>query len=434
MNHVIIIGGGLSGLTCAYYLSQKKYKVTLIEASPKFGGRTYSLINDEFNDIYDNGQHVMMGCYYETLKLIADLGNRDKVEIQKSLEIPFVHEDGKTIYLKSPKLFYPLNLAAAMMNFKLFSFKERLKIIDFLTDILFSADKDICDLSVIEWLMEKNQDEESIRKFWEILIVGTMNTTAEKASAQVFKKVLSEVFFSSSKSSSMVIPQIGLSELFIEPILNSLKNSGNCFSNTERLISLIVDQNRVVKITTNKNEYHNFDDIILSIPPHALEKIDIKNIKGELLITDFQMAMREIKYSPILNAHFWLKKNPFTEKFYSLIDSEIHWLFNHGSYISLTTSAAEYSIEKERKEIFIEFCSELEKYFPIFNSEMVIDYKIIKEKRATIIPDCTSVKLRNNIFSPFENMKFAGDWTITDLPGTIESAILSGRKASDSFA
>lgn len=434
MNRIIIVGGGLAGLTTAYYLSKKKYNVTLIEASPKFGGRTYSLTNEKFNDVYDNGQHIMMGCYNETLKLISDLGNRDKIEIQNSLEIPFVEEGGKTIYLRAPRFFYPVNLAAAMMNFKLFAFKKRLRVLDFLTDLLFSVDKDLCDLSVIKWLLEKNQDDEVIEKFWEILIVGTMNTTAEKASAQVFKKILAEIFFAGGRSSSMIIPKAGLTELFALPILSSLTREGNTFINAEKLISMVVDQNQIVKIITNKNEYNNFDSIVLAIPPHAIEKLNIKNYGGKTLIPDFQVAMKEIKYSPILNVHFWLDSNPFPQKFYSLVESEIHWLFNHGSYISLTTSAAEYSIEKERKEIFIEFCSELEKYFPIFNSKMVTDYKIIKEKRATIIPDCASVKLRKNIFSPFENMRFAGDWTVTDLPATIESAILSGKAASDSFA
>ena len=53
---VLIIGGGLSGLSSAVFLSNAGYQVELIEASPKLGGRTYSFNYKESN--VDNGQHI----------------------------------------------------------------------------------------------------------------------------------------------------------------------------------------------------------------------------------------------------------------------------------------------------------------------------------------------------------------------------------------
>jgi hydroxysqualene dehydroxylase len=430
MKRTLVIGGGLAGLTASFYLSKKSH-VTLLEASPKFGGRTYSLLNEELNDIYDNGQHIMMGCYDTTLNLIKNIGSDANIDIQKSLEISFVEENGKITKLKAPKYFYPVNQAIAMLSFKLLSFRDRMRVMDFLLDLICSKDEDLHDLTVIEWLMEKNQNDETVKKLWEVLVVGTLNATPEKASAQLFDEVLRKVFLSGSKASRMIIPKVGLSELFVTPILKYLKDSGNDFINNERLVKIIIDDNRTQRIVTNKTEYTSFDQVIMAIPPHALEKISFENLEGEVVVPDFQIAMREFNYSSILNVHLWLETNPFKEKFYALVDSDIHWLFNHDQHISLTTSAADYLIEKNNDEIIIEFYSELEKYFPIFNSKMVIAHKIIKEKRATFLPDCASYKLRKNIFSSFENMFFAGDWTDTNLPATIEGAILSGKLAAD---
>lgn len=433
MGKTIVVGGGLAGLTTAFYLSKKKQKVTLLEASPKFGGRAYSLFNPEFDDIYDNGQHVMMGCYKNTLSLINDINTNNKIEVQKALEISFVERTGKVFKLKSPKYFYPANLAIALINFKLLSFRDRLKVLGFLLDNLCCNEKDLENITVIEWLIEKKQSSESIKKLWEILIVGTLNITPEKASAQIFSEVLNEVFFSGSMASKMIIPKTGLSELFVNPIIELLQLTGNNVSHHEILREVILSKDRAKKLITSKNEYSTFDNVVLAIPPHSYEKIKFRNENEieNIIIPDFQLMMKEFNYSTILNVHLWLSENPFKEKFYAMIDSDIHWLFNHGKHISLTTSAANSFAEISNDEIISRIYSELEKYFPIFKSKLVIAHKILKEKRATFIPDCASTRLRKKIFPGIKNICFAGDWTDTNLPATIESAVLSGRLAAE---
>ena len=430
MKHVVVIGGGLAGLSSAVYLSEKNIKVTLLEASPKLGGRTYSLLNEKQNDVYDNGQHLMMGCYDETLSFLKSIGSIDLVEIQKQMEILFVEEGGKQTKLRAPKLFYPLNLLVAILNFKVLSWKDRLRIVDFILDLGCCADEDLKNLTVIEWLLQKDQNDETIKKLWEILIVGTMNTTPEKASAQVFDEVLREVFVGGSRASRIILPKVGLSELFSVPSQKYLEQRDCSIQTSERVESVIVDKNRVVKIKTNKFVYEDFDAVVFAIPPYALDKISFLDLDERITSHRFQLSLDEFKYSSILNVHIWLKENPFKEKFYGLIESEIHWLFNHGKHISLTVSSADALCEVENDELIEDFYSELEIFFPIFLKENVVEWKIIKEKRATFVPDCASNELRKSILSPFPNMFFAGDWTDTELPATIEGAVLSGKIAA----
>ena len=80
---VIVIGGGFAGLTAAAYLSNNNIKVTLLEASPKLGGRAYSFFEKETNTIIDNGQHIMMGCYQETLKFLSLIEATNNFYFQK---------------------------------------------------------------------------------------------------------------------------------------------------------------------------------------------------------------------------------------------------------------------------------------------------------------------------------------------------------------
>ena len=422
MKKVIVVGAGLAGLSASVYLSDNDFQVTLIEASPKAGGRAYSLSHNSNGYFFDNGQHILMGCYEETIAFFKKINSLEKLDFQKSLRIPFVLPNGTIHKFESPKNLYPLNLLMGIMKYKALTLKERLKIIDFFLDLICCASCDLKDKSVSQWLRCKNQSENSVKAFWEILVVGALNTTIDKASAEIFSEILKIIFLTGNKSASILVPRVGLTELYVDDALNFiLKKNGRIFL-SERVTGLEMTGETVSTLVTNKNSYADFDAVVFAIPAYSLGRI--------LNRTSQPIAVPEFQYSPIVNAHFWLKNNPFEEKFYSLIDSEIHWLFNHGSHITLTTSAADDIILLDESEIKRLFSSELEKYFPIFNREIIVDSKVIKEKRATFVPDITSNEARKGIYCSIKNVIIAGDWTDTGLPSTIESAVLSGRLAA----
>ncbi len=426
MKNCLIIGGGFAGLSAAVNLSSQGFKITLIEASPKLGGRAYSLFNQQQNDYFDNGQHIMMGCYDATLNFLKKINALDKVDFPNSLRINFVEKGGKIYKLNSSAFFYPFNLIYAFMKFSAIDLKSRLQIIKLLADVLLLNKNSSDNFTVEEWLISKNQSKESIKTFWEVLTVGALNSRIEQASAKIFKEVLKRIF-RNTKSSLILVPITDLTNLYVKDSEKFIKErEGNIFT-SERVLKFVVEEKIIKKIATDKNIYENYDFIISAVPPYSLRKIKIENSKS---YKDFSF-IPQFDYSPILNVHLWLRDNPFSEKFYGLIDSNIHWVFNHKKHITLTISAAENIINLKNEELLEILYSDLERYFPIFKREIVIDFRIIKEKRATFIPDVKSLNLRNRILIPFENLVIAGDWTIPNLPSTIESAVMSGYIASE---
>ncbi len=422
MKRVIVFGGGFAGLSAAVYLSENNFEVTLLEASPKLGGRAYSLSNGSQNDIYDNGQHILMGCYEETIAFLKKINSIDKLDIRESLSIPFVKRGGSIYKLDSRKYFYPLNLLSGFMNYKALSVKERLKVIDFFLDMLFCYSCDLKDKTVSEWLKCKKQSDNSIKAFWEILVVGALNTTVDNASAEIFEEVLERIFLTGNKSASILLPKVGLTQLYVEDAVQFITGRNAKINLSEKVIQIVMKENAVTEVITDRNSYNDYDYVVTAIPALAFKKIKI--------ISDQKFEFPNLQYSPIVNVHLWLKENPFQEEFYGLLDSQIHWVFNHGKHISLTTSSADILTKVSNEKIVDEFSSELEKYFPIFRKEIIIDSKVVKEKRATFVPDVASNQLRKNFIFASENMFFAGDWINTGLPSTIESAVLSGKLAA----
>src|SRR3989339_1581453 len=129
MKKCLVIGGGFAGLSASAHLSNAGYNVELIEASPKLGGRAFSFIHKPSSTLINNGQHIMMGCYNETLKFFSLINALDKIEIQENLLDNFLRPWFELYQLKSSSLYYPFNLLSAILRYTAISFQERLSIL-----------------------------------------------------------------------------------------------------------------------------------------------------------------------------------------------------------------------------------------------------------------------------------------------------------------
>ncbi len=421
MKRCLIIGGGLAGLTAASRLSSKNFSVTLIESSPKLGGRTYSFKDTETDTEIDNGQHIMMGCYKETLSFLKLIGAENNFDYQKNLFLKFIDRNKNQFQLNAAAAFYPFNLLLAIVNYDVLNFSDKISFIIFLLKLPLLSKNSLRKITVKEWLENENQNPNIIKSFWEILCVGVLNTNLEKASALVFYDVLIQIFFKGNFASTIILPKYGLSESIINPASAFVKKNGGTIIPSESVKEIIVKNEKVVSIKSDKNIFNNFDYVISAIPLYALDKIiSKKNLDIEL----------ELEYSTILNIHIWLKENKLQEKFYGLLDSHLHWIFVKGKHINIVISDANYLIDKTKEEIIKLVIDELVQYTTI-KDEDIQQYKIIKEKRATFVPSISTLDKRPNSKTTIKNLFLAGDWTNTGLPSTIESAVKSGRKSAE---
>jgi len=421
MKKCLVLGGGFAGLTSAVYLSKAGYKIELIEASPKLGGRAYSFKDTETNTIIDNGQHILMGCYKETLNFLKLINAAANLEFQKHLKVNFVKEDFRLYPLEAKGIFYPLNLALGILSYNALCVSERLRLILLFLKLPLIPSKDLKNLTVYEWLEGEKQAENIRKAFWEILCVGALNTSIKKASAVTFADILKKIFLRGSRSATIVLPAKGLSETYCINAQKFIEQNNGIISFSEKVDSLLFDSDKLVKIKTSKRIIEEFDFVISALPLSAFEKV-VNNIR---VFTDLNLT-----YSSILTLHIWLKENRLNRNFYGLINSRIHWVFNHISHITLVISDANDLIELSKEELIEIAGNELSKFMNIPQDE-IISYKIIKEKRATFIPLNNILGQRPPSVTKFSNFYLAGDWIETGLPSTIESAVKSGRIAAD---
>ena len=226
MKRCLIIGGGIAGLNAASILTSKKIPVTLIESSPKLGGRTYSFLDKDTDTVIDNGQHIMMGCYNDTLSFVKLIGAENNFEYQQNLALNFLHKSKKQYQLIADTFFYPINILSAILKYNILTAKEKFSFIGFILKLPFLSEKSLRNLNVKEWLEEENQSFNAIKYFWEILCIGALNTSLEKASALIFYKILIQIFLNGNFASTIILPKHGLSESIIDPAISFIEKNG----------------------------------------------------------------------------------------------------------------------------------------------------------------------------------------------------------------
>ena len=130
---VIILGGGLAGVSAAVRLLKHGIKPTLVERRPFLGGRAFSFLDRASGEEIDNGQHVILGNCYEFLQLLSDLGTRNEIRLGSVLDVP-VSFGGKVAKLRANRLF---GNAMALIRYSHISVSDRISIARLLIKIKF---------------------------------------------------------------------------------------------------------------------------------------------------------------------------------------------------------------------------------------------------------------------------------------------------------
>lgn len=429
---VTIIGGGIAGISAAVFLAEKDFKVTIYESSPKPGGRAYSFFDREKNQFFDNGQHILAGWYKNAFDYLKIIGSYDKLNFQKRLEINFISTERKLYRLKFPDLKPPVNVLAGLLKFGALNLRDKisvLKIRKLLNENELTGNFD----NASNLLLNIGQTDNLIKYFWEPFIYAVFNTVPERVSAEIFLNVIKKGF-SANQNSVLVIPEVNLNELLINDAVSYLGKKGAriMLNSGVKQILFSKDLKTAEYLLMEDGSKVCSDYIISAVPFFSFRKLfDVKTYEVKGFTAD------RMKTSCIVSVHMFFHKkinesmladNSFGMT--GLIGTNVQWIFKRSDlHLSLVISNAdELGISDMSSDEIYKLClKDLSSALNGFEETMISDHKVIKEKRATFIPDKESCKYRPGQITESANFFTAGDWTDTKLPSTIEGAVLSAR-------
>jgi squalene-associated FAD-dependent desaturase len=221
---VAVIGGGWAGLAAAIGAIQAGHQVTVFEAARHWGGRARALpcrLPDGTEAILDNGQHILIGAYSDTLALMRTVGVNPNATLLR-LPLTMLFPDGEGICL--PDWPMPLDVLAGVLGARGWSFSDKWSLLLTTTRWQLSGFQCAPELSVAD--LCKGLSPTVLQTLIEPLCVSALNTPAERASGLVFLRVLKDSLLGAKGSSNLLLPSKDLSSLFPDAAAQWLAGHG----------------------------------------------------------------------------------------------------------------------------------------------------------------------------------------------------------------
>jgi len=431
-----VVGAGFAGLSAAVQLAKAGRHVVLVEATAKGGGRSRSFSHPDSGFELDNGQHMMMGCYRETLRFLREIGTESLIEFQRNLAIDMVKPGGRWVRLRCPALPAPLHLAMGLLSMRGIGWVSKAAALR--AGLLLRGevdrpdDNETCDA----WLRRMGQTRGIRLAFWEPLIWGTLNDDPLVASAAMLVAVLERAFLGTRDSSRLGVSRVPLSTLYVEPAMKVLREYGAQIRLAQPMRAIEIGADGVEGVVLRSGERLSARTVVTAVPPPILLDALPEPVTRHPVFSD----VARLGTSPIVNLWVVLDRALFPARpFVGLIGSPLHWLFDRSNIerhedpdrvlLNGTISGARGLVDDSPDVLVDLFKQEAARFFPGVPFK-VLSHKVVKEKRATISHAVGTYQRRPPTCSPIRGLYLAGDWVRTGLPATIESACQSGHDAA----
>jgi squalene-associated FAD-dependent desaturase len=415
---VAILGGGYAGMAAAVTLAERGVPVTVYEAGATLGGRARRV---EINGVtLDNGLHILIGAYRETLRLIAQVQPSSANTLLRMPLDWYLHQH---LHLRALKLPAPLHLAAALLTAKGASLREcwaAIRMMRALRSVNFHLPR---DTTVSALLRDHAQGPVLTQHLWMPLCVSALNTPPDKASAQLFLNVLRDGLNADRAGSDLLISRVDLSALFPEPAADYVRARGGEVLTSRRVTGVDPTLNGF-QVTTGA-ETQTFSHVICALPPHQVGTF----LAGISALSETMEIVQVMTYQPITSVYLQFDGRvqlpaPMT----GLANGVAHWLFDREAIcgqrglIGAVISAEGPHQDLTQDALGARVHEELATHFgPLPPLQW---QRVISEKRATF--SATPELRRPAQQTPLKNFWLAGDYTTSDYPATLEAAVRSG--------
>lgn len=444
---VIVIGGGVAGFSAATALAEAGARVLVVEARPGLGGRATAFRDPETGERVDNGQHILMGCYVDTLALLARIGASDRVRWQAGLALSMTDQRGYESVLKLPPVPSPLHLLGGVLAWDALNWRERLSILRVGASLApegrhrdaalapegrnFSSAQGPSSETVREWLTRHGQAPRLCELFWEPLALAALNQSIDQAAAPYFVRVLEQMFGPDPLSAALVMPAVPLDELYAEPARAWLEARGHEVRvNAPAKVEVAGDRVTGVRV---RGEHIPAAAVISTVPWHGLGSLfDSPPAALAGTIADAS-ALASL---PIVTVNLWFDRPVMHEPLLGLPGRAFQWVFDRraivggaGSHLSMISSGAEAIVSMPNDALIATALADVRAAVPAARSAAFRKGLAVRERRSTfsLAPDAPP---RPQTETPIRGFLLAGDWIDTGLPATIESAAVSGHRAA----
>ena len=476
---MVVVGGGLAGITAAIALRETGARVTLLESRPRLGGATCSFTRGGL--VVDNGQHVFLGCCTAYRELIARLGMTGSVSLQDRFDVAVLGPHGQA-RLRRTRLPGPLHMGQALVTYPLLSPAERLRVTRAALAMRFldPARPGLDAQRLGDWLAAHGQSERARRVLWDLFTVSALNVAGDDANLSLAATVVRTALLGARDAADIGTPAIPLGDLHGQAAARLLGQLGASVRLGAKVTAIqpldgggfrVQLADRGVRSAARSTSQPStsqpstsqpstgqprhgprpgtdragpdpagpglaaVDGVVLAVPPETAARL---LPAGAAAPGPGPERWRELGASPIVNVHVLYDRRVTSLPFAAAVDSPVQWVFDRtgpsgldaGQYLAVSVSAADDVVDTPAAQLREQFVPALEEIFPAARDARITDFFVTRERRATFRQEPGCGEKRPGATTRLPGLVLAGAWTNTGWPDTMEGAVRSGLSAA----
>ncbi|HEY1833595.1 MAG TPA: hydroxysqualene dehydroxylase HpnE [Solirubrobacteraceae bacterium] len=447
---VLIVGGGLAGITAALDCAEAGARVTLLEVRRRLGGAAYSFERDGLQ--MDNGQHVFLRCCTAYRALLERLGSSHLVSVQPRLRIPVLAPGQQPIVLERNGLPAPLHLTRALLGYphlrplqRLAAGRAALALARVDASLPANDEQRFGD-----WLARHGQDERAVAALWDLIALPTLNVPAADASLALAAFVFRTGLLASADAGDIGFHDGTLSRIVGEPALSALTAAGVevrlgwRVESLERCDGGFEVRGRAGAAPDNEEEGEggregvedglSGEAIIVALPHNRAE-----GLIEPLLGNGRGARPGRMASSPIVNLHVVYDRKVLDEPFAAGVGTPVQYLFDRSQaagapsgcqYLAVSLSGAEEEMGMSVDALRERYLPAMRELLPRAREANVERFQATREHAATFRSSPGVGALRAQPRTSVDGLALAGTWTATGWPATLEGAVMSGHAAA----
>jgi squalene-associated FAD-dependent desaturase len=425
---VVVVGGGLAGLSAALTLADAGADVTLLEGRQRLGGLTWSLRRNGLS--FDNGQHVFLRCCTAYRQFIDRLGATEAVHLQPRLDIPVLSPRGVRSSISRASLPAPLHLGPALARYRHLGRTDRLRLARPALALrrLDPDDPALDTITFGRWLARHGQSDRAIERLWDLIALPTLNLPASQASLALAVKVFRTGLLDRADAGDVGWSTVPLSELHGDYATRALHGAQVETVLGARVQAVVRRDDGGFAVQCGERR-HDADAVVVATPPEVAQAI----VPSGVLPSEIGLGQ-----SPIVNVHLVLDRPVTDLPVAAVVDSPIQFVFDRtassgaasGQCLSISLSAADAYVAQSSAQLIRTFFTALGDLHPTARTARLLDGVVTRERAATFRGGPGSAARRPSCRTSVSGLFLAGAWCATGWPATMEGAVRSGISAA----